>query len=240
MTENSGSAGAAEPRAALWASDVAGRVLASLFAAIRMVRGPRPIHPRGEIFGGHVEWVNPTGKKSGIPWIDVPPASGRQDATVRVSRSVGLPPALPDVIGLAFKFETGRGAADLELASSWLGVPGRFLLRPGLTADGVCGSLMPYRGGFGAVEVCARTRGRANDTWTIDLFHATLSSTWTRFAVVNLPTKGMPDNSGLRFDAVVNPLPGAGTYDWTRRLRQRSYIVARRSTTVPGYRTPPG
>jgi hypothetical protein len=193
MTEDPGPARGVEPAAALWLSAGAGRVLGAVFGAIRLVRKPRPLHPRGAIHTGHVEWVNPGGRTSGISWIDTPPVSGRQDVTARVSRSVGLPPALPDVIGLAFKFATEKGPADLELASSWLGVPGRFLLRLGLTADGVCGSLMPYKGDLGAVEVSARTNARNDEVWTIDLFHATLSSRWTRFAVVSLQTRAMPD-----------------------------------------------
>jgi hypothetical protein len=159
-------------------------------------------------------------------------------AIARVSRSVGLPPALPDVTGLALGFETGRGRADLELATSWLGLPGRFLLRPTRSIHGVFGSLMPYRGDFGPVLVSARTRIRTNDAWKIDLFHATASSTWSRFAVVTLATNGLPDSANLRFDAVVNPLPGATTYEWTRRLRQPSYLIARRSPAVPEYPAP--
>ena len=225
----------AEPLAIVWASGIAGRVLAAAFASIRVVRQPRPIHPNGAIYVGHVSWVNPGGRNSGISWIDTPPASGGQDVSVRVSRSVGLPSALPDVIGLAFKFMTERGAADLELASSWLGLPGRFLLRPSRSSRGAFGSLMPYRGDLGPVLVSARTSHRDDEVWKIDLFHATPSSIWCRFAVVSLETKSRPDTSRLRFDPIVNPLPGTTTYDWTRRLRQRSYRVARRSPVVPEY-----
>jgi hypothetical protein len=233
MTENSNPRWT-EPLVIVWASDVAGRVLAAGFAAIRAVRRPRPIHPNGTVYLGHVNWVNP-GRNSGIPWIDTPPASGGQDVIVRVSRSVGLPSALPDVIGLAFKFMTERGAADLELVSSWLGLPSRFLLRPTRSLRGAFGSLMPYRGALGPVLVGARTNHRDDEVWKIDLFHAAPSSTWCRFAVVSLGTKSLPDAANLRFDPMVNPLPGATTYDWTRRLRQRSYRVARRSRSVPEY-----
>ena len=223
----------AEPLVIAWASNIAGRVLAAAFAAIRVVRQPRPIHPNGAVYVGHVNWVNPSGPKSGILWMDVPPASGGQDVSVRVSRSVGLPSALPDVIGLAFKFRTERGAADLVLASSWLGLPSRFLLRPSRSLGGAFGSLMPYQGNSGPVLVSARTSHRDDEVWKMDLFHATPSSTWCRFAVVSLTTKSLPDTPDLRFDPIVNPLPGAATYAWTRRLRQRSYRVARRSPAVP-------
>jgi len=105
-------------------TDVTGRGIAGLFTAIKSVRRLRPIHPRGELFVGQIEWLSGRTMRSGISWIDSPPNDGRQDVTVRVSRSVGFAPPLPDVIGLAFRFDTEQGDADLMLASSWLGVPG--------------------------------------------------------------------------------------------------------------------
>jgi hypothetical protein len=227
-----------EPLAVVWASDIVGRVLAITFAAIRVVRRPRPIHPKGTVYQGYVSWVNPGGPSSGIAWIDFPPVSGRQRVIVRVSRSLGLPSAVPDVIGLAVKFMTERGVADLELASSWLGLPSRFLLRPSRSLDGAFGSLMPYRGEVGPVLVSARTSERDDEVWKIDLFHATPSSAWRRFAVVSLEPERLRDTSTLRFDPILNPLPGANTYDWTRRLRQRSYRVARQSRTARTSFTP--
>jgi hypothetical protein len=228
----------AEPVAIAWASELAGRILAAGFAALRMVRGPRPIHPNGSVYVGQVDWVSPGARNSGIAWIDTPPPSGEQRVIVRVSRSVGLPAALPDVIGLAFTFTTERGAADVELASSWFGRPGRFLLRPTRSSTGAFGSLMPYRGDFGAVLLGARVVHRADESWRIDLLHATPTSSWSRFAVVSLGPESRPDSADLRFDPIVNPLPGADTYDWTRRLRQRSYRVARRSRAVPKHIAP--
>lgn len=210
-------------------SDIAGRTLALVFTAIKTVRRPRPIHPRGELFEGHVEWLGTQGVPSGVAWIDTPPDAGQQPVTVRVSRSIGFAPPLPDVIGLAFRFETEVGPSDLALASSWLGVPGRFLLRLSRSVSGSFSSLMPYRGEFGPVELSARTRRRGNGRWEIDLMHATSTSTWRRFAIVSLDARALPDRADLRFDPIENALPGAETYPWTRRLRQRSYRVARRS-----------
>lgn len=210
-------------------SDIAGRALALLFASIKMARRPRPIHPRGEIFEGHIEWLTPRGAASGIAWIDAPPPTGRQNVILRVSRSVGLTPPLPDVIGLAFRFQTEGGPADLALASSWLGVPGRFLLRMSRSASGSFTSLMPYRGEHGPVEVSARTHHRGDGRWELELLHATAIGTWRRFATVSLDARALPDRSDLRFDPIENVFPGADTYPWTRRLRQRSYRVARRS-----------
>lgn len=218
-----------ESSSARVSSDIAGRALAFLFAAIKVVRRPRPIHPRGEIFEGHVNWLDRANVASGITWIDKLPGSGSQPVTARVSRSVGLAPPLPDVIGLAFRFQTNNGPADLALASSWLSVPGRFLLRPGRSISGTFSSLMPYRSETGPVVVGARTRRRGSGQWEIELLHATSTSTWRRFAVVSLETRALPDRADLRFDPIRNALPGADAYPWTRRLRQRSYRVTQRS-----------
>jgi len=213
-------------------TDVAGRGLARLFAAIKVVRRPRPLHPHGALFEGHIEWRSTTDNHSGVAWIDVPPTSGRQDVTARVSRSVGFPPPLPDVIGLAFRVATEYAPADIELASSWLGVPGRFLLRPGQRVAGAFSTVMPYRGDFGPVMIAARPTARGDDRpkgrWNIDLFYATSTSKWRKFAVLSLDARPMPDSTDLRFDPVLNPPPGAGTYGWARRLRVRSYAVARK------------
>jgi hypothetical protein len=209
-------------------TDLVGRGIAGVFAAIKLVRRPRPIHPRGELFMGRIEWLTHKTTKSGVSWIDSPPSSGVQDVTVRVSRSAGFAPPLPDVIGLAFRFTTEQGDADLMLASSWLGVPGRFLLRLGRSATGNFASLMPYRGEFGPVEIAARTVKSSDEQWNIELLHASSTSKWKRFAVVHLDAQPLPDRADLRFDPMRNPLPGAETYPWARRLRERSYAVARR------------
>jgi hypothetical protein len=209
-------------------TDVTGRGIAGVFTAIKSVRKPRPIHPRGELFVGHIEWLKAPVTKSGISWIDSPPNDRRQDVTVRVSRSVGFAPPLPDVIGLAFRFTTEQGDADLMLASSWLGVPSRFFLRLGRSATGNFASLMPYRGEFGPVEIAARTVKSGDGQWNIELLHASSTSKWRRFAIVHLDAAPLPDRADLRFDPMLNPLPGAETYPWARRLRERSYAVARK------------
>jgi hypothetical protein len=210
------------------ATDLAGRAIAGVFAATKVVRSPRPIHPRGELFEGEVEWLSGGSAKSGISWIDSAPSSGRQNVTVRVSRSVGFTPPLPDVIGLAFRFSTEQGDADLMLASSWLGIPGRFFLRLGRSTSGNFASLMPYRGEFGSVEIAARTVKSGDGRWAIELLRASSTSKWKRFAVVHLDAEPLPDRADLRFDPMLNPLPGAETYPWARRLRERSYAVARK------------
>src|SRR4051794_8155051 len=103
-----------------------GRMLRALFEAILLLRRPRPIHARGRVLEGELTWI-PGAARSGIRWIDEPP-NGAAPVVARLSRSLGLPPALPDIIGLALRVDAGGRPADIELASTGLGIPSRFLL----------------------------------------------------------------------------------------------------------------
>ena len=125
-------------------SAVVGRALALVFLGVQRVRHPRPIHPRGLPLTGSVHWM-PRSTRSGIRWIDDPAAGERQPLEGRLSRSIGLPAPLPDVIGLALRMQTPEGPADIELASTGSGVPLRFtLLLRSRPSPGVYGTLVPY------------------------------------------------------------------------------------------------
>lgn len=58
----------------------------------------------------------------------------------------------------------------------------------------------------------------------LTLGHATAGGSWHPFAVLDLHLDPDQDDSGLRFDAVRHPIPGAGTYAWVRVVRQPSYV----------------
>jgi hypothetical protein len=220
-------------------SRVVGRVLAVVFGAIMLVRRPRPIHARGIMLDGEITRL-PAGPPSGIGWID--DADAPATATVaRLSRSVGLPSVLPDVIGLAVRFEHGGHAADIEFASTGIGVPTRFFLQPHRSPSRArLGTLLPYRGRFGPVLLLARTMSPADlpaggpplaaalsaAPWRLRLYWATPRGKWHSFAELTLrrPEAGIP--ADLRFDAVRHLLPGAAAYEWVRQVRQPSYVLA--------------
>ncbi|WP_153001355.1 hypothetical protein [Microbacterium testaceum] len=228
---------------------VIGTVLGGVFAVGQRLRHPRPIHPRGVVLRGELRWI-PDAESAGVTFIDNAPRNP-VPVVARVSRSLGLPPPLPDIIGLAVRFETrtwsevvpGRSdraavTSDIEFASTGWGVPGRFALLPHRRAERArFGILLPYRGERGAVLLGARTRsgrpgatdprelGTADDTpWELTLGHATPFGPWHPFAVVALRLDPDQDDRGLRFDAVRHPVPGARTYAWTRAVRQPSYV----------------
>lgn len=241
-----------------------GVALRGVFAVLHLFRHPRPIHSRGLVLRGEVRRTGAT-VPSGIAWIDdhdapMPDGSGipRSDAPggsvpvrARVSRSVGLPSWLPDVIGLALRVDIDGRPADIELSSSARGVPGRFLLAPRWSASGaIFSTLLPYRGDAGPVLVSALSsapdtlpakltdlrRELAARPWRLTLAFATPSGPWHPFADVILRADDDQDDADLRFDAVRRSLPGAGWYRWIRVLREPSYRLVQdgRTSVRPG------
>lgn len=121
---------------------------------------------------------------------------------------------------------------------------GRFILRLRRDAAGaVFSSMMPYKSNKGPVLIAARTIGGPQKLpmdpgafnsllrekpWTLELHHASPLGAWTRFGTLTLRVADHAEDTVERFDPVLNPLPTAGTYDWTRRLREPSYATARR------------
>ncbi|WDF34190.1 hypothetical protein PTW37_04485 [Arthrobacter agilis] len=217
----------------------------TVFRGIRQVRPHRPIHPRGLRLDGEVV-VHGHGEPSGISWLDRPAA---YPVTARVSRSVGLPDGLPDVVGLAVRVHHRADGAppstfsDILLSSTGWGFPGRFVLVPRISLSRApLSTVMPYRGENGPVLLGARTRAPAGlpaslrgvehavggSAWQLSLHFATPTGPWAQFATLTLTLSPDRDEEDLRFDAVLHPLAGAGTYEWSRRVREPSYALARR------------
>ena len=230
-----------------------GRVLRALFAGILLLRRPRPIHVRGRVLEGHITWL-PGAEPSGIAWVDDAP-SAPVPVVARLSRSVGLPGVLPDVIGLALRIDAGKRPADIELASTGRGVPGRFVLTVHRSPSRAWfGTLLPYRSSRGPVLLAARqvsggTLPAREDlldavltrvAWRLRLYHATPTGLWHPFADVSLRMSAEQDDAMLRFDSVRNAIPGAESYPWVRELRQPSYRrVQATSRRTGGEAAPP-
>jgi hypothetical protein len=222
-------------------SELAGHVLKAVFGTIMLVRRPRPIHARGIVLDGDIRWTEGA-PPSGIRWIDVPSATG--PVIARVSRGVGVPSPLPDIIGLALRVEGDDGPVDLELASTGFGVPSRFWLAPQRSPSKArLSTLLPYRGRVGPVLIAARTVTPAGlpvgltelagaleqSPWRLRLYWTRPLDRWHHFADLELRrTPGRPLDRLIRFDATRHPLPGAETYRWVRALRQPSYDLAQR------------
>jgi hypothetical protein len=173
-------------------------------AAFRLasrVRGERAIHARGRTLTGRLAATGGLG--TGAPLLDAP---GSYDVLVRFSRAIGLPTALPDVLGLAVRIVDAHGPGqdqDLLLDSTRpepllrrLPWPGRDLLGP------VYGSLLPYEVAGATVLIGARPlpgQGSAGlpelpDELGLELLVATPSGPWRTWGVVRttgrLPAPG--------------------------------------------------
>ena len=223
-------------------TSILGTALRGFFSLLRRVRHPRPIHPHGLVLTGQATWIRDAAP-SGIGWIDEGP-DAPLEVTARLSRGVGLPDALPDVLGLAVRFHTVDGEhADVLLATTGIGFPSRFLLVPRRSATGATfGSLLPYRSARGPVLICARSvpvrvlpaelgalrRSIEQRPWRVRLYQAAPTGRWHPFADLVLRPAAEGDSAGLRFDPVGHPLPGSTTYPWVRRLRDPSYRAAQR------------
>lgn len=204
-------------------------------ATILVVRRPRPIHAHGAIFDGRLVMRPSPG--SGIRGID-DPQSPDVPVIARISRSAGLPPWAPDVYGLALRWADGGEEVDLQLASTGIGVPERFLLLPRLTPTrATFTSVVPYRTPRGPVMLGARTIPRRRlpgavaelrravdvQPWRLRLYFASPGGRWHPFAEVRLDSARDADDASLRFDIDRRPLPGADTYPSVRALRGPSY-----------------
>jgi hypothetical protein len=180
----------------------------------------KPLHPEGELFRATITRVGARGLAAGVPWLET---AGESPAIVRVSRAVGLPHPLPDIVGLAIRVDPSEHAADLLLASTGTGRLGRFVLRPHLPGrTGTLTSLLPYRTPAGPLLLAAAPAAHGG----FELQWALGTGAWRTFGLLHLgaPYDGDPPVS---FDPVLHVLPGLAHYDWVRRLREPAYRTAR-------------
>jgi hypothetical protein len=81
----------------------------------------------------------------------------------------------------------------------------------------------------------------ATGDWTLALSYASPAGPWVQAGLLHLRAAatatapgdaaagdGDAGDTAIRFDPLKHPLPGAGTYPWARRLRERSYRAAQR------------
>lgn len=104
------------------------------------IRHRRLFHPAGVLAGGTLERLAAPG--DGLPMV-----SG--EVIGRVSKGIGLPGSVPDIVGLAWRMPPHPPPGtpwDVLLASTTGGPLGRLLLRPAIGWTGVTtSSLMPVR-----------------------------------------------------------------------------------------------
>ncbi|MCQ6271241.1 SRPBCC family protein [Pseudarthrobacter sp. R1] len=240
-------------------TDTAGRAFAALFRLLKVARPDRPIHPKGRGLAGKVTRTGTSGEPSGLDWLDAPgidPVVARFSRSAGLPQTLpdvlGLAlrvtPSRNSVSGTTLDAGADGGAAgggsdgsgpdgaaDILFASTGWQLPGRFLLQPRLdVSSATFTTLMPYRGRKGPVLLGLRSlslpAGSITDgEWVLGLYWAKPAGPWRQCGELRLRASPEPADTPLRFNPLENQPPGAQAYDWTRRLRERSYQAAQQT-----------
>jgi hypothetical protein len=120
-------------------SDLAQPAIRRAFARLAALRGDRVFHPRGLSLSGTLRAVDEQA---------CPPLAGSDvPVTARLSKGIGLPDAVPDILGLALRIpDCPGGPWDLALATTGVGTVSRFAVLPARGwRSARYGSLMAYR-----------------------------------------------------------------------------------------------
>lgn len=200
------------------------------------LRGRRFFHPAGVLAAGSVERVAPGDDGLPIPSTKV---------IARISKAVGTPGPLPDLIGLALRIPPSNPGAslwDILLVSAGSGVLTRAaLLRPATAWSGqTLTSLMPFRyrnhfwwlrarinDGVGGIGLSLDdVRRRIPGGIEVALDQACGTGDFEPVARLTLST--VIDTDEVSFDPVLNTAPGLGLYPgWLADLRARAYQRSR-------------
>lgn len=209
-----------------------GTALSSVFGALARLRRDKPVHPHGMVYDAVLRRTG-SPEPWGTHWLDEP---GEDAGLVRLSRSIGLPRPLPDVLGLALTFTGPTGERhDLLLATTGLRAGARFALLPRRDPFTVAyGSLLPYQAPRGLVLLAAvPMRGTAAEV-RYRLAAAAPAGRWRAFATLELTGRaGRPPDEPIRFDPVRYVLPGLAWPPSLARLRAPAYAAARWGGPTP-------
>jgi hypothetical protein len=198
-----------------------GRLAAVPIGALAWLFREKPMHPRGAVYTGVlVRWGSEG--QAGSSWLDT---AGRHDVVVRLSRGFGLPPWLPDLLGIAVRTPGPDGPPiDLLLTSSGSGRLLRLIPLPARRRPRHYSSIMGYRTDGGTVRLGAVPRGDRVFT----LCAAEGGGAWHPFGSLELTAATQPLDPDVRFDAVLHPPPGLVADGPMARFRAPAYAAARR------------
>lgn len=213
---------------------LAGRLVAAPLAGLARLRRGKPMHPHGAVLRAGVER---TGARPplGVPWLD---GTGSDPAVVRLSRGVGLPARLPDLLGLAVRIADGPARVDLLLSTTGSGPLGRLVPRLRRDAATFHSSLMAYRSDAGPLRLAAvpaEPAGLPSEPGTqaaraghrsYVLAAARGSQPWRPFGRLVLLGPADPLDPDVRFDAVRHPPPGLVADGALARFRAPAYARA--------------
>ncbi|MBB0997310.1 phosphodiesterase [Dietzia maris] len=199
-------------------SSLAGSAFGAVAAVARLAR-PKALHPKGVIAEATLS-VTGVGR-TGSSLLDV---TGRWPATIRFSRAVGLPDAVPDIGGMAVRIHAER-PVDILLASTGTGPLSRYVLTTGWRTMGrTMTSMFPVLIAGRPLLLAAIPTGDGG-TWTLQ--HATPLGKWKTLGRITVDS-WEDDDENLHFDPIGNRLPGSRYPNVLRALRDPSYPPADR------------
>lgn len=207
---------------------VPGAALAFAAALTARVRGTKPLHPVGVVGDGILRVEGAA--RTGVPLLD---DAADHAVTVRWSRAIGSKPTSSDIEGLALRLTIDGRPADVLFASTGSGIVTRHLLavrRPG--RYGVMSTLLPVATDKGPLLL----RVEPDDGPGLPVAYAVSWSRpggrWQSLGSLSIQWGG--SDRPLRFDPVLNPLPGTSQYRVVRSLREPAYGTARRTASEEG------
>lgn len=194
--------------------DPIGRSLGAGFGVVSRLRGRRrSLHPDGV---GFAATLTPAPDAPEVELL----AGGPREGVARLSRALGTPEPLPDVLGLAMRFPDAYGTGrhqDLLLATTGRGRGVRHLFAPARGfLEPTYSSLLPFRMGDELVTIAAfpessdgtprvsldDLRGRDDADLAFALAVAPPRGHWRTVAQLTLGARLEPDEvEELRFDA---------------------------------------
>ncbi|HWG99742.1 MAG TPA: phosphodiesterase [Pilimelia sp.] len=199
--------------------------------AVAAVRRARAVHPRGRTFRAILRTRG--GGGYGVDLLDRP---GEYPTLVRLSRGAGLPPAWPDVLGVALRV-TGAGGpgADLDLLFSTTADDAplaRHLPLPRRRPDAVYTTVSGYRTRRGrrylAVRPDPTAGGAAAVPAALLLAVATRYGPWRVFGRITLDAPLPADaDAEVAFDPVRHRCAGLDPDGLLWRLRAAAYRGSR-------------
>ena len=208
------------------------------------VRHRRVFHPLGVLASGHIE-------RTATARRGLPIESG--EVLGRVSKAIGVPGDLPDLIGLAWRMPTHANSAtpwDVLMVSTGDGLLARFGLQPTRSWTGTTlSTLMPLRHQDGWWWLKAQLLTKVPDGLSLEALGAEIEDSGIVFDIqqahgtgsfeplatltlsATIPTD---EDHDVSFDPTRNTIPGVELGpQWLTALRERAYLRSREGRHAP-------
>lgn len=210
------------------------RAVETLFAQLARLRSARAFHPRGEVFEASVRWDDSTS-----PTVRALGGAGSMEAMARLSKGIGTPGTLPDLLGIAVRLRPGDPVdvlfttvgrsgwrrSVLSPATGWCRRPYSTLLPYLASGERVTLSLRPYQDRASPASVASAIGALAGGP----LAFAVEEKRSGRWRVIGqLEITGNRPGHDIAFDPMLTALPDLTPVRPLSRIREHAYVGSRR------------